>query len=341
MMSYRYTVADSGPRTYDPNNYFDNDYTYRPARRLTQPARPAFVITGAEPQPGEMNRAALARMITSDRQFARAAVNYLWAHFMVTGIVDPPDSFDLARQDPNNPPAGEDAVYWRQNNLLLQPSHPELLEALANAFISNRYDLQYIMKLICKSSAYQLSSRFSGQWRPEYARYYARKLPKLLSAEELHDSIIVLTGVPANYALYGTPERVRWAMQLRGPEEPANQDLDGYEGFAFMDPFGRSDRVFNDRAVNKLSLFQPLALMHSYFVFRRVDSSTDGNLRRLLTSGMSNGDIIDELFVAALARYPTPAEKKIALTQFRVRQTGGAEDVLWAVINKLDFIFNF
>lgn len=341
MMSYRYNVADRGPSAYDPANYDDTDYSFRPIRRVAQPLRPSFILSRGEPQAGETSRRALARLITSDRQFARATVNYLWAQFMVTGIVDPPDGFDLARQDPNNPPTGDDVTYWRQNNLLLQPSHPELLEALAQEFISNRYNLQHIIKLICKSNAYQLSSRFSGQWRPEYARYYVRKVPKLMSAEELHDSIIVLTGIPANYALYGSSERVRWAMQLRGPEEPANQDLDGYEGFGFMEPFGRPDRVFNDRVVNKLSLFQPLALMHSSFVTRRVDSNADGNLRRLLASGRNDRQIIDELFLGALARFPTATETKLGLIQMRIRERDGAEDVLWSLMNKLDFFFNY
>lgn len=341
MMSYRYAVSDRGPTVYDPENYFDNEGSYRPERRITQPVRPAFIVTRAEPQPGEATRRALARLITSDRQFARATVNYLWAHFMVRGIVDPPDSFDPARLDPNAPPAGEDTTYWRQNNLLLQPSHPELLEALAQEFISSRYNLQHVMKLICKSSAYQLSSRFAGQWRPEYARYYARKLPRLMSAEEIHDSIIVITGIPANYALYGSRERVQWAMQLPGPEEPANLDLDGFEGVGLMEPFGRGDRVFNDRTVNKLSLFQPLTLMHSYFVTRRVSAEADGNLRRLVTSGMTPRQILDDLFLGSLARFPTATEAKLGLIQLRVRENEGAEDVLWSLINKLEFIFNY
>src|SRR5581483_1482815 len=59
------------------------------------PYDPMYIYSGEQPASGEWRRE-LARMVTSDRQFARAAVNYLWAHFFTTGIVDPPDGWDLA-----------------------------------------------------------------------------------------------------------------------------------------------------------------------------------------------------------------------------------------------------
>ena len=61
---------------------------------------PQYIFNGNAPKPGENYRVALARNITGDFQFARAAVNYLWAHFFGRGIVDPPDTFDPARLDP-------------------------------------------------------------------------------------------------------------------------------------------------------------------------------------------------------------------------------------------------
>ncbi len=75
------------------------------------------------PSPDENYRAALARDVTGDFQFARAAVNYLWAHFFGMGMVDPPDTFDPARLDPNNPPPAP----WT-----LQPTNAALLNALAS-----------------------------------------------------------------------------------------------------------------------------------------------------------------------------------------------------------------
>ena len=71
----------------------------------------------------------------------------------------------------------------------IQPSHPELLDALARDFQDHNFGLRYLMRTICRSKAYQLSSRFSGEYKPEYDRYYARKLVRRLSAEEIYDAI--------------------------------------------------------------------------------------------------------------------------------------------------------
>src|SRR5205823_6023815 len=102
----------------------------RPARQpigTVKSVTPAYMFTGESPNAGENYRAALARMITADPQFARATVNYMWAYFFGVGLVDPPDAFDPARLDPDNPPPAG----WS-----LQPSNPRLLNALTSAFIA-------------------------------------------------------------------------------------------------------------------------------------------------------------------------------------------------------------
>ena len=72
---------------------------------------PVFMFTGERPDPAKNPRAEFARMLTSHPQFARTAVNLLWAEMFGVGIVDPPLDFDLARIDPMNPPpAGLDSA---------------------------------------------------------------------------------------------------------------------------------------------------------------------------------------------------------------------------------------
>jgi hypothetical protein len=103
----------------DNTKGYTNDYTLntttgnRPARvaptgcKSGQPCyyvAPQYILNGSAPNPGENYRVALARNVTGDFQFARSAVNYIWAQFFGRGIVDPPDTFDPARLDPNNPP---------------------------------------------------------------------------------------------------------------------------------------------------------------------------------------------------------------------------------------------
>jgi hypothetical protein len=102
---------------------------------------------------------------------------------MGVGIVDPPDNFDLAPQDP--PPSA-----WT-----VQPTHPELLNALAKDFEAHDYDWRYIIQLIARSAAYQLSSQFDGSWKDSYARYFARHFVRRLSAEEIFDAISQATDI--------------------------------------------------------------------------------------------------------------------------------------------------
>ena len=104
---------------------------------------------------------------------AARSSNRIWAEFMGFGIVEPVDEFDLARYDPKNPPPAP----WT-----IQPSNPELLDAMANDFPKNNYSFRHLVQNIMKSSAYQLSSRFEGEWKEEYAPYYARKYVRMLSA---------------------------------------------------------------------------------------------------------------------------------------------------------------
>ena len=127
---------------------------------------PRFILDGEAPRAGENARDELARMITGSRQFSRAFTNRIFAEFMGFGIVEPVDEFDLNRFDPKNPPPAP----WT-----IQPSNPELLEAMAKDFSDNRYSFRHLVKSVMRSSAYQLSSRFDGEWKPEYTQYYSRK----------------------------------------------------------------------------------------------------------------------------------------------------------------------
>src|SRR5262249_14802926 len=86
------------------NTYVDaNNPGPRPAR-TGGPYSARYMFTGETPGDAD-SRQELARIITSDRQFARAAVNYLWADLFKYGIVDPPNGWDLSRIDLKNPPA--------------------------------------------------------------------------------------------------------------------------------------------------------------------------------------------------------------------------------------------
>jgi hypothetical protein len=301
---------------------------------------PKYIFTGETPSNNEPYRAALARFLTKDPQFARAMVNYLWTHFFGLGIVDPPTGFDLARLDPKNPPPPP----WT-----IQPSHPELLERLANEFISSNYNLQHIMRLITQSSAYQLSSRYPGEWKEDYTTYFARKLVRRLDAEEMHDAIALATGIPGNYDVYGIPGPVQWAMQLpdtlepvpyRGQQNDPVRNVQTTQARVFLNTFQRGDRDQVPRS-NEPSILQGLSVMNSPFVNQRIPVRANGTVARLLNSNLSNEQMTEELFLTVLSRRPTQSELDQTLARLKTDRISGTEDLMWVLLNKIDFLYNY
>jgi hypothetical protein len=301
--------------------------------RTGGPNTPKFLLTDEAARPDVDPREELARMLTAHPQFARAAVNMFWAKLMGVGIVDPFDEFDLARLDPKKAPPGWD----------VQPSHPELLEKLAAYFRDNNYSVQKLFRLICNSSAYQLSARFPGQWKETYTRYYARKYARMLSAEELHDAIVSATERPGRFVIAtrnedgssdgGASTTVGMAMQVSIPQPRG-------ELKSFMSAFGESNRGAPAHPPVPSPL-QPIMMMRSSVVNDRVLAQKDSRVQRLLDSYKDNGKVIDELFVGTLSRDPDPAEKALAMKVMDKDRVEGAQNLQWALLNLVEFLYNF
>ncbi|HLH16644.1 MAG TPA: DUF1553 domain-containing protein [Bryobacteraceae bacterium] len=313
--------ASSGgyPAWVDPNNPGP-----RPAR-YGGPYSPVFMLTGETPATGQY-RSELARMITSNRQFARAAVNYIWAAMFTQGIVDPPGQWDIMRIDPNNPPPAP----WT-----IQPTHPELINALADEFVSSNYSIKHMIRLMANSQAYQLSSQYGGTWNPVYDQYFARHIARRLAAEEVYDAVAqaTMTAYPMEVEGYSAP--INYAGQLPDPTEPRN---DGTVQ-NFLNTFGRGDWWNNPRNSTS-TIIQALFMMNDNSVNFRTFTGKPNRVVWLLSQNLSDTDAINNMFLAALSRYPTAAEMQ-AINQDR---TGTRDqwftDIQWALLNKLDFLFN-
>jgi hypothetical protein len=247
-------------------------------------------------------------------------VNRFWAKLMGFGIVEPFDEFDLLRQDPQSVPEG-----WP-----VQPSHPELLDELAKSFRESDYSIKDLMRTIAKSSAYQLSARFQGEWKESYATYFARKFARRLSAEELHDAIALATDRPGDFK-FGD-DKVGMTMKLTGP--PGGRDVR-----TFLRTFGQSDRNTPPQEMPG-SLLHPLALMQSPVVTERVIAETDSRVKNLLDS-YDNDRVVEEMFMGTLSRPPSGDEKEIAVTALHTDRVTGAENLQWALINSVEFFFNY
>ncbi|MGH9784129.1 MAG: DUF1553 domain-containing protein, partial [Terriglobia bacterium] len=126
------------------------------------------------------------------------------------------------------------------------------------------------------------------------------------------------------------------AMQL-----PDTQTPGGAVG-AFLDTFLRGDRDENPRR-RDLSVAQALDLMNDQFVIQRSrGTNANGMLARLLASTADNEAFVRSLYLNVLSRYPTPDE---VVTSVSLLQSGPrrqrAEDLLWSLYNKVDFVFNY
>jgi hypothetical protein len=342
---------------YDPNNrnnYYwsvqdnvNHDYQLgtttgnRPARNPTAPCPagktcyvpPIYIFNGATVNPGENYRVALARLITSDIQFARATVNYMWAQFFGRGIVDPPDQFDPARLDPDNPPPDP----WT-----LQPSNPRLLNALAQRFVDSGYDLKGLMRDITNSNAYQLASEYNGQWDVSWEPLFARKFVRRLWGEEIHDAVIQSSGVMPSYKVTGFSDQgfgnVTFVMQL-----PDTVNQPGGTMTTLLDNFMRGNRDDQPRRTDG-SILQALSLMNDNFIMTRIDPG-GANANQILAQNLSkpNDQLVNALFLGVLSRYPNDAEMQTALAaiQGAGSKASGATNLLWSLYNKADFVFNY
>ena len=339
--NYTYAVGERSSGNYVLNTTTGNKTDRTSAYYTTIPPglaviTPGYLKTptnpqGGAPASGEGYRAALARLVTADPQFARAAVNYLWRELFKVGIVEPADSFDLLRQDPQNPPPGA----WT-----IQPTHPNLLAKLAQDYAGHGYDLRYILGVMAKSSAYQLSSFYDGTWSEAYAPYFARHFARRMTAEETFDAITKATNVPASLPVTGS-STVAWAMQLPDVQEPGGRTVAGN----FLNAFLRGDRDGDARS-NEFSISQALLLLNDTTVTSRVKSGASGSaVNKLVASGATPAEIVTSLYVSTLSRNPSPSELAQGVALFSTTpgesKAQVAEDLQYALLNKLDFFYNY
>lgn len=286
---------------------------------VTQPRTSKFLPpqpldrSAAKIVPGDDPRAALADWITDPKNelFAGAMVNRIWGHYFNVGLVEPID--DLRDSNP--------------------PSNPELWKALIQEFVAKKYDRKHLMRLILNSRAYQLSSTTKPANEKDqrfYSHYHARRL----QAEVIHDALATVTGIPDQFD--GYPFGMR-AVQIPDPSVKSR----------LLAVFGRPERLTAcacERATE-------VNLTHTLF-FGGNDlavkiRNNDGRLTQLLASKKSDAELVDELMMIALSRMPKDHERKniAAHLQNRIGQAGASrtlafEDVLWAIVNTKEFIFN-
>src|SRR5262245_26271822 len=303
----------------------------RPPRALTgtRQMAPKYVFNGHSPAASDDYQVFLAREVTSDIQFARAAVNYIWRQFFTRGIVEPANQFDLARLDPDNPPPAP----WT-----LQPSNARLLNALAQDFVNSKFDLKALMREIANSQAYQLSARYDpDKWDISWEPLFARKLVRRLWAEEAHDAVAQSSNMIPTYNINNFGP-ANWAMQF-----PETRNIPGGAVSYFLDTFQRGNRDDQDRRSDG-SILQALSLLNDNFVMSRIHPTGAVAASSLIAknAGLTEGEIIQNFYLAVLSRFPTQAERDTAMAELqRGARQQRIEDLLWSLYNKVDFIYNY
>jgi hypothetical protein len=273
--------------------------------------------------PDEDPRLKLADWMSSPENpyFAKALVNRYWKHFFRRGLIEPED--DIRDTNP--------------------PTNPELLAALEKHFVDSRFDLKSLVKVIVSSNAYQLSAvpnEHNLIDQQNYSRYYPRRLP----AEVLLDSIDDLTGSRTDFPNLPTGTR---AIAL--PDNSYNN------ASPFLRVFGRpeNESVCECERVQSSSLAQSLHLMNAADIRSKLGVG-GGRADRLAKSEKPPEDRIRELYLVAFAREPQANEMKVALDYFaepRTDATGNPldpqraatenfQDLIWALINTKEFLFN-
>jgi hypothetical protein len=296
--------------------------------RYKADTRPTFILTGEHPREGEDPRDAYARMVTGNRQFSRTIVNNIWAELFGAGIVDPPTAFDLVRY-------GSDGSTNGGLGPLTQ--YAELLDAMAKDFEEHHYDLRHLIRTIVTSSTYQLSHRLpQGGWKAEYADYFARHLVRRLPAEQVWDALSDATGIYDEMPIGDSGRKVKYVLQTVSPE-----DIPG-KLRKVLASFGLDDRTLGTRSLSG-SPVQASILLNSDLVKEKIKSDKKGRLWKLMHAEPPNTNekIVEEIFLATLSRFPSAAESRFGGKLVAENHDAGAEDLLWALLNRPEFLLNY
>jgi hypothetical protein len=109
---------------------------------------------------------------------------------------------------------------------------------------------------------------------------------------------------------------------------------------SFMQAFGQANRGTPAHPPQPSPL-QPIMLMRSSVVNDRVLAEKDSRVERLLNSYKDDGKVVDELFLATLSREPMPEERALAVSVMQKNRVEGAQNVQWALLNLVEFLYNF
>jgi len=273
-----------------------------------KPRVPKF-LGGAVPETkGKDRRTMVAQWIASPDNpfFAKNLSNIVWAHFFGRGIVDPVDDVRISNPASNQP----------------------LLDELGKRFVSYKYDFKKMVRDICTSRTYQLSTKTNQTNESDLSNFSHASLRRI-RAEVLLDVISQITETKNKFR--GLPLGAR-AVQI----------ADGNTSNYFLNTFGRAQRlsVCSCEVKTEPNLSQALHLLNGQTVNMKI---RQGNLvGKMLKEGASPDVIVKALYVRVLCRQPSGQElsQLVQMVNEEKDKKVALEDVFWALLNSREFVFN-
>ena len=254
-------------------------------------------------------RAELAKMMTEGEKpmVAMAMVNRMWSQFFGYGFTKPVDDIG-----PHNP-----------------SSHPELMDRLTVEFVKSRYDVKQLIRWICNSEAYNLTSQASKANEEKdnpssgTTSLFSHVYLKSMSAEQLYDSLIVATNAHKS-------GRSSWEQTEQKRQQWMQQFV-----IAFGTDEGDESTTFNG------SIPQALMMMNGELVKDAISAQKGSYLNTILSETPQDKDRVRKLYLAALSRSPNNKETQAsqAMLKSNSDKLAAYQDMFWALLNSNEFIF--
>jgi hypothetical protein len=287
------------------------DLFYELRNGLTKVAYPVFVNGTEIPRSGYVSevdrRTELGKLILGSEYLERTIANRMWSHFLGYGFTKPIDDMG-----PHN-----------------AATHPALLDYLAQEIRGSSFNLKELIRWIVLSEPYSLSSKMNSSnssddpalgETPKFSHFYLRQM----RAEELYESLLVATEAHKTRGSYEEQENAKtvWLQQFT---------------IAFGTDEGDETTTFNG------TIPQALMMFNGDLIKRATSSDKGSFLWKVANGDLKPAQKVEHLFLAGLARKPTPAEVTAANTLWTYRKgdlVSTLQDMWWAVLNSNEFILN-